>query len=225
MNYRIIKDEIELRKFIDWLPDLENGEQFYLALFARSKYDKSNTLKSDKSQLARTTSTKDRLFDKIRKMEIAVGGYKIGGIEEIPMDTLALYIHPTPRCMKKASITTAKMILDSISKDRYQNPKQVALNAIQVSKSKTFRLDFDFDVINRDYDKHIKDIVQEATGNSSSFDIIKTRGGYHVLVDPKHTHDKRWYQNIRSNNLVDQSGDLLLPIPGCCQGDFTPHFI
>jgi hypothetical protein len=225
MNYRIIKDEIELRKFIDWLPDLENGEQFYLALFARSKYDKSNTLKSDKSQLARTTSTKDRLFDKIRKMEIAVGGYKIGGIEEIPMDTLALYIHPTPRCMKKASITTAKMILDSISKDRYQNPKQVALNAIQVSKSKTFRLDFDFDVINRDYDKHIKDIVQEATGNSSSFDIIKTRGGYHVLVDPKDTYNKRWYQNIRSNNLVDQSGDLLLPIPGCCQGDFTPHFI
>lgn len=225
MNYNIIKDEKELKKFIDWLPDLKDGEQFYLALFARSKYDKTGILKADKSQLARTTSTKDRLFDKIKKMEVPVGSYKINGVEEIPLNTLALYIHPTPRSMKSASIRTAKMILDNIGKERYQNPKSVALNAIQISKSKTFRVDFDFDIANKNYDKHIKEIVWEATGNPNSFDIVKTRGGYHVLIDPSKTYIKRWHQNITANENVDQSGDLLLPVPGCCQGDFVPKFI
>ncbi|MAX51431.1 MAG: hypothetical protein CMH22_05585 [Methylophaga sp.] len=225
MNYKIIKDEDKLKKFIEWLPNLKDGEQFYLALFARSKYDKTNILKSDKSQLARTTSTKDRLFDKIRKMECPVGSYKINGVEDIPLDTLALYIHPTPRSMKNASIKTAKMILDNIGKDRYQNPKSIALNAIQVSKSGSFRVDFDFDISNKNYDKHIKDIVYEATGNIDCFDIVQTKGGYHVLVDPSKTTEKRWYQNMMSNKNVDQAGDLLLPVPGCCQGDFTPKFI
>lgn len=225
MNYSIIKDEEKLKEFIEWLPNLNDNEQFYLALFERSKYDKSNILKSDKSQLARTTSTKDRLFDKIRKMEVPVGTYKINGVEEIPMDTLALYIHPTPRNMKSASIKTAKMILDNIDKNKYQNPKSVALNAIQVSKSGVFRVDFDFDIINEHYDKHIKDIAYESTGNIDCFDIIKTKGGYHVLVDPSKTTEKRWYQNLVSNKNVDQSGDLLLPVVGCVQGDFVPKFL
>jgi hypothetical protein len=138
---------------------------------------------------------------------------------------LALYINPNPRCFKKASITTLKMIVDNIGKDRYQNPYSISLNAIQVSKSRTFRVDFDFDVPNQHYDQHIKDIAFEATGNKECFEIIKTRGGYHVLVDPKKTAEKMWYQNLTKGGVPDQMGDLLLPVPGCCQGGFTPHFI
>jgi len=223
MNYKIIKDEGKLKGFIDWLPNLKDGEQFYLALFARSKYGNTGVLKSDKSQLARTTSTKERLFDKIKKMEVPVGTYKINGVEEIPMNTLALYIHPTPRSMKNASIKTAKTILDNIAKDKYQNPKSIALNAIQVSKTKTFRVDFDFDTGMDVTD--LKRIVEESVGNDNCFDIIQTRGGFHVLVNPIKTSNKRWYQNLSAYTTVDQSGDLLLPVVGCCQGDFIPHFI
>ena len=32
MNYKIIKDEKELKKFIDWLPQLEDGQKFYISL-------------------------------------------------------------------------------------------------------------------------------------------------------------------------------------------------
>jgi len=214
MNYKIIKDENKLREFINWLPELKDSEQFYLALFARSKYDNTGVLKSDKSQLARTTSTKERLFDKIKKMEVPVGTYKINGVEEIPMDTLALYIHPTPRSMKNASIKTAKTILDNIAKDKYQNPKSIALNAIQVSKTKTFRVDFDFDT-GMDV-RDLKRIVEESVGNDNCFDIIQTRGGFHVLVNPIKTSNKRWHQNLSAYTTVDQSGDLLLPVVGCC---------
>lgn len=224
MNYKIIKDIEELKKFIDWLPELKDSEQFYYSLFARSKYDSTGTLKADKGQLKRGTSTKERLIGKIKKLETSVGSYDIKGIE-IPQETLALYINPNPRCFKKASIVTLKMLADNIGNDKYQNPHSIALNAVQVSKSRTFRVDFDFDINNQHFDKHIKDTVYEAVGNTNCFDIIKTRGGYHVLIDPSEATEKRWFQNLTKEGRADQSGDLLLPVPGCCQGGFVPHFL
>src|SRR5699024_13457 len=76
MNYKIIQYEKAFREFIDCLPDLEKGECFYYALFGRSKYDSTGTVKSDKAQLARGVSNKEYLFDKIKKLETKVGTYK-----------------------------------------------------------------------------------------------------------------------------------------------------
>ena len=224
MNYKVIKDEEAFRKFIDWLPDTNGDEQFYYALFSRKKYDVTRTLKADKAQVARGTATKDRLYDKIKKLEVLLGTYKIGNVE-IPENTLALYITPNPRCMRKASLKTAKMILDNIDKGIVRNPKAIALDAVQVSKSRTVFVDFDFDIRNSDFDRHIFDILVEATGNEHCFDIIRTKGGYHTLVRPSQTINKNWHQNISINKSIDQSGDLLLPMVGCVQGDFVPKFI
>lgn len=224
MNYSIIKDENEFKKFINILSDLDVGEQFYIALFARKKYDISRGLVSDKVQLARTTATKDRIFDKVKKMEVPLGTYKAKGVG-VPENTIALYIQPNPRSMRKASIRTAKMILSNIEMERYQNPKSIALNAIQVSKSKTVFVDFDFDINNSNYEKHITDIANEATGNEKSFYIVKTRGGYHVLVKPELTTNKTWFKDMVKDSHIDQTGDLLLPVPGCVQGGYTPKII
>jgi len=224
MNYAIIKDEDEFKKFINILPDLKDDEQFYITLFARKKYDINNELKSDKTQLGRTTATKDRVFDKIKKFEVPLGTYKVDGIP-VPENCLAVYIHPNPRGMKKASLLTVKKIIDNIGYDRYQNPKSVALSSIQVSNSRTYYVDFDFDIDNQHYDRHIYDISMEATGDENSFKIIKTRGGYHILVEPELTKNKKWHQGIRKNLNVDQVGDLLLPVPGCVQGDYVPKIL
>jgi len=59
MNYKIIKDEKELKKFIDWLPQLEDGQKFYISLFARKKYGATEGLKADKGQLKRFTASKE----------------------------------------------------------------------------------------------------------------------------------------------------------------------
>ena len=37
-NYKIISDPDALKEFIEWLPELEDNEKFYLSLFARKKY-------------------------------------------------------------------------------------------------------------------------------------------------------------------------------------------
>lgn len=220
MNYTIIKNKKAFKEFIEWLPELRDGEQYYYSLFARKKYDHTGVLKSDKSQIARGTSSKDWLFDKIKKLEVEIGAYKTGEIA-VPQESLALYITPNPRCMKKASIKTAKEILNNVEKDRYQNPKAVALNAIQTSKSRTVFVDFDID--NKGYcEGELRTILDVVTGNADSYNIVETRGGFHILVQPELTTNKRWYQDILKNFDIDQKGDLLLPVPGCFQGGYVP---
>lgn len=229
MNYTIIKHEEELQKFINWLPDLKNGEKFYVSLFGRKKYVPNSNLKSDKAQLKRFVTDKERLIDKLRKLEVKEGSYQVDGIS-IPQEALAVYISPNPRCMRKASIRTAQEILKNIEQNKYQNPQSIALNQIQVSYSK--KVYFDLDI---DSDSHINTqelgqffhnkINPEAFGDN----IVKTRGGYHVLIELdkiSEQYKKSWYNNLSKPHnysfTVTMNGDNLIPIPGCVQGNFVP---
>ena len=54
-THDIIRDEQKLADFVDWLPDLQLNQKYFLALFARKKY--MNVIKSsDKTQLKRFTA-------------------------------------------------------------------------------------------------------------------------------------------------------------------------
>lgn len=221
MNYRIITDEQILKDFIDWLPELEQDEKYYFCLFARNKYCKELThIKSDKAQLKRFVSDKDRLFYKIKQLECEVGSYRQKDIG-VPQEALALYMTPNPRSMIKATVNTMVKLAQSIRDQNIaMNPHQEALSEIQKAKSRTCYVDFDID----DKIPTKEEIAQIV--NLEAVTALKSRGGLHLLVDPKKVDLQ--YKNSFYKNLMkysDQSGDIMIPVPGSYQGGFTPKFI
>lgn len=225
MNYKIIADESKLKEFINWLPDLKSDETFYCCLFARKKYaHESSGLKSDKSQLKRFTSSKENLLNKIKQLECEYGTY-MSGNAVVPQEALALYITPNPRSFsvaaKNSLIELAKKITSNY--DGY-NPHQLVMSEIQKSSSNRKYHDFDFDNV------EVNDVIGQLDGkiNKDAISVVKTRGGFHLLVDYEKIDKeftKTWYNAISKIEGVDVRGDNLLPVVGCYQGGFIPHFV
>lgn len=234
MNYKVITDEKALMEFIDWLPDLKPTEKYYMCLFARSKYTKDANgvngiahIKSDKAQLKRFVSDKERMVDKIKQLEVALGCYKQKETP-IPQEALALYITPNPRDLWKATLNSIGKLANCLKDtNTLVNPHQEVLSEIQRTKGTTHFVDFDFDLESKDLIPKVMGEVLDLV-NEDAVDFLETRGGLHVLVSPnlvRYEFRTKWYQKISQLGNVDQTGDQMIPVPGTYQGGFTPKFI
>ena len=225
MNYKIIQDEKMFRDFIAWLPELKKNEVFYMCLFSRAKYCESIEKKNQYNlQIKRTTCTKQWMFEKIKQLECVYGAYTQKG-EPIPQETLALYINPNPRDLEKAARNCLKVISELVTKkyDGY-NPQFEALSQIQNSVGTRKYMNLDYDHVDAETMRiKINEIIPADT-----YTILKTRGGFHLLIETskiKHENNKNWYQQLTKLEGCDVKGDSLMPVPGCTQGGFTPHFL
>ena len=236
MNYKIIKCEETFNKFLEWLPELEDGQKFYFSLFARKKFNKTEDLKADKGQLKRFTASKEQALNKIKKLEVELGSYEVDGVK-VNEESLVLYVTVNPRDMHKAGLKTAKELVSMMADGRtIYNPQSVALNQIQVTGVKKY-FDIDLDLKeghNLSLDSLYDSIFKPNLINHSAIsgNIIKTRGGYHILVELdkiSESHKKSWYNNF--SQLKDErftimmNGDNMTPVPGCIQSDFIPYLI
>lgn len=226
MNYKIILDGPKLVEFIEWLPGLGVDECYYLSLFARKKYHDS--AKNDKSQCKRATATsKQWLLKKIQQMEIPLGLYTNKDGTPVHNNALALYISVNPRSFAKAQRGLLKRLADTVADSTtHLNPASLAMSAIQKAKSRTCYVDFDFDGVN--FNSNAMEHVFNKVINKESYSIIVTRGGFHVLINPKrvnHQFAKTWYKNLAAMPGCDVVGDNLIPVPGCVQGGFCPELI
>lgn len=231
--YKIIQNPHELESFIEFLPECGRNEQFYCTLLARSKYLEDKTLiKSDKQALKRFTSSKSMLFTKIKQLETRFGNYFLDG-NIIPQEALALYIMPNPRDLHLAGKNLLVTLANLITKEYSGwNPQKEAMNEIQKTSSNRRFIDFDYDT-KLDESQFVKNYLVEESEikfkiNHNALHIIKTRGGFHVLVEINKVapeFKKSWYQSL--STFSDVQGDCLLPVPGCVQGplDFMPYII
>jgi hypothetical protein len=216
-TYQIITDEQALRDFIKWLPDNQENEAFYCCLFMRKKYCREvKWIKSDKGQLKRFVSVKDRLFDKIAQLECPLGAYKFDG-NDVPQESLALYVSPNPRDMWRATVRSIGQLAKVLEcQGKNSNPHQEVLSEIQKCAGERKYVQFDID--DKDFN-----IVQTCIDLCDGYcDVTETRGGYHLFVHkaaiPKIT-DKMWYNKIAA--FSDVTGDSLTPPWGTYQGGWT----
>lgn len=219
MNYKIILDEKALIDFIDWLPDLEEDERFYVSLMARKKYNP--IIKGDKNAIKRVASRKEDLFSKIKQMEIPLDSYTSKGIN-IPNDSLVLYMTLNPRSLRIASFNTIEDLLKDIKNNKKRiNPYSVSLSSIHRAKSRSVFHTFDVDS-----KEGFQEKIDELNNlfDSDFFKVIETRGGFHVVFTMNKATDQHWYSKTLKILNPDQSGDLMSPICGCIQGDYMVHF-
>ena len=220
MNYNIITDKNELIKFIDWLPDLQDNEKYYCSLLARKKYAEVKVRKS-KNQLKRFVTDKERMFQKIKQLEIELGSYIIND-NVIPQEAIVLYINPNPRNLKKATYDIILNLTKMLKCDNNNfNPHQEALSCIQQTIGRKPFVHFDIDDKSFDFN-NLKLYI-----NESCLNIFETRGGYHLLIEIskiEETYIRSFYKNIMDIGCIDAAGDQLLPVPGTIQGGFTPRF-
>lgn len=221
-TYQIISDETALKEFIDWLPECEENEMFYMTLFCRKKYCADMPwCKSDKGQLARKTVTKDRLVQKLKQFECVLGAFEMDG-HPVPQEALAVYISVNPRNLWQATVRSIGQLAKVLEcYGHNSNPHQEVMSEIQRTPGTRKYITFDIDEKN---DKVLEDCIGFCDGLC---DVLETRGGYHLHVHKDKvdliSDKKNWYKNIAANS--DQSGDLMSPVGGCLQGMFTPKFV
>jgi hypothetical protein len=222
MNYSVVHDEEAFQSFIDWLPELQVNEKYYLSLFARRKY--SEVVKTDKANLKRFATDKARMLEKVRQLECAQGSY-IAKDVAVPAEALALYICVNPRCSVKASYQTIIALTESLQRNHQNlNPHSEAMTQLHKSPArKTFVV---FDVDRKDDLSETMSSTREIVGDAAPT-FLETRGGVHVLINVSlvKSEHKNWYPELEKRIDPDQTGDLLIPVPGCCQGGFVPRFV
>ena len=209
----LIYDEQAILDYLAWLPDLEENEAYYLCLFCRKKYRPDVIATNDKTQLARKgKSSKEYVMDTLLKWDMIDWGY--------PVDSLVAYLHPNPRCQVKAMRHLIKTGIDLVFNKAkgYSTPAQ-AMSSLQRSASRKPIMTFDLDGDTFKYNA-LNEIFNG--GANECVNIIETRGGHHLLVEPKKATaiNRAWYNRIveYGGESLDQKGDLMSPIPGTLQG-------
>jgi hypothetical protein len=232
--YSIITNEIELDKYIEGLEDLGTNYKYYISLFARKKYGGTEGLKSDKAQLKRVVASKKMIKKKLLQMEIPVGRYDLDGIP-INQGSLVVYISANPRDLHAAGAAAAlDMVKTGLSGDNIVNPQAIVMNKIQTIGEKIyFNVDIDLMKMGTMSEFGIRTFISSTVLSHRNYKLVKTRGGFHVLVNLKSLdkdQKKTWYPQLvklgQSQEFftVDMSnGDGMLPLPGCTQGGTTPE--
>jgi hypothetical protein len=221
-TYEIIADIDAVNQFIQWLPDCEEHEQFYCCLFMRKKYCPDvKWIKSDKGQLRRFTTTKERFFDKIAQLECKLGAFKFDG-KDVPQESLALYVSVNPRDLWRATVRSIGQLAKVLEcNGKNSNPHQEVISEIQRTAGTRKYITFDID---QKDDKLLEECINYCDGMC---DVLETRGGYHLHVHKdkvdRITDKQGWYKNLSSKS--DQSGDMMSPVAGTMQGMFVPKFI
>ena len=229
MNYKLIHDEIQLQKFIDFLPELSDNEGYFLILIARKKWYPESGISSAHKLRRETVSSKDKIIRVIKSWEIEEGLYRSN---DIPIDNrnLGVYIGFNTKNQYKAAFDLIQQCLISIRNNRNNiNVKSMANDVIQGSRGTKHFIDIDVDIKDgEDYIQimeFIKSVLRE-----DSLTFVKTRGGFHCLVQlNKITEDNpRWYNKLTAHGFASElniMNDDLIPLVGCNQGNFIPYFI
>jgi len=192
--YKFIYDVDQVKKFYSLLSPLNNDEAYFVSLSARNKY-----LSAEERQeidLGRTEmfgrklikySDFETFIRVLRTYEVNDGGYTSRSNIPLPMKCLVLYVNINPvsgmKALKEFYEKSTQLLFD-LATDREAGKRLASLdtelmNCYQRAKGTKKFIDIDFDIPEIDL---VKDVCSDLKTHNVIYHIIKTKSGFHVLV-------------------------------------------
>lgn len=246
MEYNLIKDESETRKFIETvLQPLHNDEVYIVVLTARKKYCPtiSSSLEVVTRDILRSNDI-NKIMRKFKKMGVVDGLYVDKNNDIIPVEALSLYILPEPRSMLKAYASFTESInkwnyenlvksntVENINLELYRRLDMKLFSAIHKSRSRSCYFIIDVDKKVESLLENILNLLKDEIENNSLKppmtvdDLVRwitiTRGGFHIILDRNEITGKFIHRLMNMKiPFVEFRKETMTPVPGTLQGGF-----
>ena len=222
----LIVDERQFNSFVyDVLPDLADGEVYFVSLSARNKYlteeERQCYLLGRTEMFLRTiVRSKDQFRHKMRELGASLDGRRTKSGYCFPEKAIVVYVNINPSNMVKASTELAKTLvgmqndlLTGMLNDKQPSMNgflrldRLAMDSIQKATGRRVFLDIDLDSTNVDDVR----LLQNSLGDLP-FHVVQTHGGYHFLVYREHLNNS----NVKLHEVVKQLDNQLKPLGKEC---------
>ena len=245
----MIENVTEFRKFLNVLPQLSNNEVFFVSLSARNKY--LTLQEREQYSLGRTEMFgREIIFDNsfesfnlvFKKLKTILEYRKTKNGNTIPDKCLTTYMNLNPshtvnsvgnfiKTMTQELLEYTNNVVKGhdtkVNLDRFRNSRSILNTSFQKTSSRKMFVDIDIDCKNEEILKVSCDIL---TKNGAKFFVVKTQGGWHVVVKRetlKFNYVKYVIEHCNTliNNseflsgIVEHNKNLMVPVPGTLQAN------
>lgn len=248
MPYRFVYSEDEVKKFFSILSPLKPDEAYFVSLSARNKYLTDEERKA--IDLGRTEMFARKLIKQytyeafirtIRTYEVNDGGFTSRSNIPLPEKCIVIYANINPvsgRAALKEFYEKTTQLLFDLSDDKDSRKRLASLdtelmNCYQRAKGTKKFIDIDCDVPDEGIDI-VELVIAELKANGVDYHVIKTKGGFHILIDRSTLHYNYTTIINKANKLaVERFGHAevvvnknnMVVIPGTIQAGFNVHFL
>ncbi len=238
MPYKFIYNEDELKRFFSILSPLKPDEAYFVSLSARNKYltdEERKTIDLGRTEMFARKLIKDYSYEAfirtLRTYEVNDGGFTSRSNIPLPEKCIVLYANINPvsgtKALKEFYEKTTQLLFD-LATDKEASKRLASLdtelmNCYQRAKGTRTLLDIDFDIPEIDL---VKDVCSDLKSHNVIYHIIKTKSGFHVLVQ-RDTLKYNYTEVVKKANeeaikkyghaeVVVNSNEMI-PIPGTIQ--------
>ncbi len=175
----------------------------------------------------------------IRSMEVNYGGYTSRNDSVLPSKCMVVYCNINPssgkKTLKEFYSKTQEFLFNGDQDFQFGHLDSVLMSCYQRNRGSRNLLDIDFD-IPEEGESHVRDFCTELQTDNVKYHVIKTRSGFHVLLEKDTVHfnypemveifDTRACMEFGEDHVeVVVNKNEMVPVPGTIQSDFEVHFV
>jgi hypothetical protein len=248
--YDLVYDIEEMKKFHSFIHPLKPGEAYFVSMSARDKYltkEERIEFSLGRAEMFGRKIVKEPTFDGflrvVHSMEVNDGGYTTRNGLNIPKKCMIVYVNINASCglksFKEFNQKTNDLMFEVMNnKDaikHFASLDTILMNCFQRQTGTRHLIDVDFDVPKNERGFELLQMfLRHLRGNKTTYKVIETHGGYHVLM----VRDTLRFNYVAQLNILDaiakeefgkaeivRNVNDMVPLPGTMQAGFPVHFI